>query len=343
MTEENAITFANEIMNLVVAGQTEAMGIVFQKSMRADQNPARVYLHSLATGSRRTMRQALDVIARLLTSNRFDAFDLNWGALRYQHTAAISAALSEKYAPSTANKMLAALRGVLKAAWRLEQIPTEDYQRAIDFKSLRGETLPAGRSISAGELRALFAACAHDIDKDGFVRPVAIRDAAILAALYGVGLRRSEIVALNWADYNAENGEFKIRRSKGGKDRLSYAGRSAREALTSWLQLRGDEDGPLFLPLLKSGKIVSRRLSDQAILTLLTKRAKQAGVKHLSPHDMRRSFISDLLDAGADISAVQKLAGHANVSTTIRYDRRGEAAKQKAADLLHIPFQTPSK
>jgi integrase len=82
----------------------------------------------------------------------------------------------------------------------------------------------------------------------------------------------------------------------------------------------------------------SGKLTNQAIYTILAKRGNQAGVKHFRPHDLRRTFVCSLLDSGADIATVAKMAGHASVNTTARYDRRPEETKRKAASLLHIPY-----
>ena len=329
---------------IVVFADSEALWgelLLAPSPKAADRHPAAVYLASLSLRSRRTIGGDLNAIATLLTSGRCDLISLDWAALRYSHCAAVRAAMAEKYSHTTANRMLSALRGVLKAAWRLGQLPTEEYHRAIDLQPVRGETLPRGRALTAGELRALFAIC-----NDG--KNAGIRDQALLGILYGCGLRRAESVALDVSDYYKDRSELKIRSGKGNKQRAVYLSPGAKIALEKWLWLRGEtvghgEEGPLFLPILKGkdvmgGRIVLRRLTDQSVMDILLRRAKQAGLKKTSPHDFRRTFISDLLDAGADIATVQKMAGHSNVTTTARYDRRGEAAKQRAASLLHVPI-----
>ena len=133
-------------------------------------------------------------------------------------------------------------------------------------------------------------------------------------------------------------GELKVK-GKGNKERLLYVNNGAEDALIDWLSIRGDHYGAIFNPVTRGKEIQKRRMTEQAIYNLLLSRADKAKINRFSPHDLRRSFISELLDRGADISTVQQLAGHADISTTAKYDRRGEAAKKKAIGLLHVPYK----
>lgn len=299
---------------------------------RIDQNAAAIYLTSLnSEAGRRTMKQALNVCAGLLSQDA-NAFSFAWHELRFQHVTAIRTRLNEVYKPATVNKILAALRGVLKSAWLAGQISAEDFHKAASVKSVKGETLPAGRELTQGEITALMANCEQDTTNAG------ARDAAIIGLMYSCGLRREEVVTLDLADYDNESGRLVVK-GKGNKERIAWLTGGAARALTDWLHVRGDEGGALFVAVNKSGRITNyKNMTPKTIYKMLAKRATEAGVKSFSPHDIRRTFVSDLLDAGADITTVSKMAGHANVTTTSRYDRRPEEAKRKAASLLHVPY-----
>lgn len=293
--------------------------------VEGDQDPRRVYLASLTTPkSQRSMAAALERIARLVNTH---ADVLPWQLLRYQHTQAIRAALIGQFAPATTNQALAALRGVLREASRLGLLSAEELGRAIDLKPAKGSREPTGRALSAAELRALVEACDASTAQGA-------RDAALVAVVYNCGLRRAEAVGTNLADYHPTEAKLLVR-GKGNKERTVYV-TAAAALLDRWVARRGDAPGPLFLPIDKADRIGTRRLTDQAVLYLFHRLGERARVALFSPHDLRRTFIGDLLDAGADISVVQQLAGHAQVTTTQRYDRRGESAKKKAAGLLRL-------
>ena len=94
----------------------------------------------------------------------------------------------------------------------------------------------------------------------------------------------------------------------------------------------------MFYPITKTGEIQRRRMSSQAIFNMLRKRGEQAEIPEFSPHDIRRTHISDMLETGADVLTVAKMVGHKSPQTTMLYDRRGEQAKIKAANMLHVPY-----
>jgi integrase len=97
----------------------------------------------------------------------------------------------------------------------------------------------------------------------------------------------------------------------------------------------------LFDSFRTGGKLTTNRLPAESVADALIARVEQAATNPLAPHDFRRTFISDLLEAGEDIAVVSQLAGHSSTDITAGYDRRGEKAKQKAMSKVHVPTIAP--
>lgn len=327
-----------------------------------ERNPVSSYLGRLSEGSRRTMRSALEEIAWISSGGTLPAHEFPWWLLRVHHTERIRAALINGdgrptnghkkapghalgRAPATVNRMLSALKGVFKASWRLGLMTAEERDRASDVPPARGERMPPGRDVERGELRVLFEACFADA-RDERLRARGFRDAAALALLYVCGLRRAELAALKLGAYDPETRTLRVL-GKGDKEAPAYAEGGAAELLDRWLEVRGPggPEDPIFLPIRKDGKVMhtdpqgekKASLSDQAVYNLVKRRHREAGIKEVSPHDLRRTFVGDLLDAVGDLSKAQKLARHSDPATTARYDRRGARALREAASHLRVP------
>jgi integrase/recombinase XerD len=164
------------------------------------------------------------------------------------------------------------------------------------------------------------------------------RDRAMLEALYGAGLRVSELVSLRLAQLNLDGG-YVIVIGKGNKERPVPVGMPAREALRAYLEgpraalLRGRSSPCVFVT--PRGRPMSR----QGFWKLLRQRALALGLPDVSPHRLRHSFATHLLEGGADLRAVQAMLGHADIATTQVYT---DVARAKLRD-LHRRFHPRSK
>ncbi len=294
----------------------------------AESDPVAIYLESLAPGSRRTMRAAVRLVATLLTGTG-DVVAVPWHAVTFAHAMTVRSALATRYAPATANKILAALRGVMRAAFQIGHIHSDQLARVNLVKAVRGSRVARGRALSTDELRALFTACRPD-------SAAGARDAALLALLYAGGLRRSEVVSLDVGDFDPLTRRLLVH-GKGARERTLFIGTVAAQVVHAWLVHRGRTAGPLLVPVNRADRVVHRRMTDQALADRLRVLQERAGVAHFTAHDCRRTFVSNCLDLGVDLATVQATVGHASPMTTSRYDRRFDLAKQRAATLHDVP------
>jgi hypothetical protein len=243
----------------------------------ADRNAAMVYLAALPSPkSRRSQMQVIRQIADWL-GGPVDA--IPWGALEYQHTTALRTRAMESYAPATARKYIAALKGILKHAWRLGLMDGEQYQRASDLDPIKGTSLPAGRDLTQGEINALIHACMQDSTAAGGAMP---RSSVfcMFVRLTPVLWHRSQTTTPTPADQIHRQRQQRI---------TAYISKGAQAAMQDWISLRGNEPGPMFYPVSQTGKIerTPEHMTDQAVAS--SAKTRRRGRRQNQPHDQYRS------------------------------------------------------
>lgn len=214
------------------------------------------------------------------------------------------ALLHKSHKKSSIGRKLAAIRAFFKYLLRLgkvtknpaELVSTPKKEKRVPFHLTIDEVIALVETPKGAELLPL-------------------RDRVILETLYSCGIRVSELTGLDLADLNLEDGLVRVM-GKGNKERIVPLGSYARKAISSYLAARGNP--PANAPLLlnaRGGRLTSRsvgRIVDHCILKLAT-------VKKISPHTLRHTFATHLLEGGADLRAIQELLGHASLSTTQKY------------------------
>lgn len=229
------------------------------------------------------------------------------------------------YAKSTVARRLASLRSFFRFGQR------EGWANSNPARPLRNprrsRTLP--HFLSAEDLRRLLEAPRGD-------QPRGLRDRAILETIYSAGLRVGELVGLDDADLDFDAGVVRVQ-GKGRRERLAPIGSYAAGALRRWLRVRKlsprEPSGPRAPVFVNK---FGRRITTRSIARMLEKYLKLTGLDHrTTPHSLRHSFATHLLDGGADIRSVQELLGHKSLVTTQIYTHLSTAALRRAYEKAH--------
>lgn len=161
----------------------------------------------------------------------------------------------------------------------------------------------------------------------------ALRDLAILEVLYSAGIRVSELTGLDMKDIDLSSGTVRVL-GKGSKERIAYLGEQAIESLKAYINKERTDagpDAPIFL-----GNPGGTRVSPRTVQRLVRKYVLLSGLdKTPTPHALRHTFATHLLDAGVDLRSIQEMLGHSKLSTTQRYTRVGMDSMMKAYDDAH--------
>lgn len=272
-----------------------------EEEVRASPNTVRAY--------RRDIEQFLDTVEERTGREPCPA------DLKVRQVRAHLAKMHAKRAPSTMSRKLSALRRF--GEYLRQQGLVDDNEATLIQNPKRGQRLPV--ALPVDDVASMIEAPAEHERAPAQARR--LRDKAVLEVLYGAGLRVSECVKLDHQHLRWDGDTLLIRvvRGKGGKDRIVPLGRAGTKALREYLEHRPQlvrETSPAEAVFLGNR---GGRLGDRQVRYLVERRSTEQARARVSPHGLRHSFATHLLESGCDLRTIQSMLGHASLSTTQRY------------------------
>lgn len=258
------------------------------------------------------MERALDAVVKLLNYDYMDEF--YWTELARHHVQALMRAMQSQHkSPATRALYLSAIKGVMKEAWLAEIILVDQYQRINEIKRPRGARKSAGKALDLDDVSKAITAC-DDNSKAG------TRDK--LALLLGVGLRRFECAHLQLNDVYFQHDKITVI-AKGDKEITKPVDDAVMSSILDWLFIRGEWKSPLFCGIRKG------KLSDSSIYLVCRKRGIEVDVDDLKPHNLRRTYVTELFKAGVELETICDMLGLASMDTTRTYTYDDKKSKKK--------------
>lgn len=299
-----------------------------------ERHPVDVMLDTYVESSRRIVESRLDIIAKILTSGDVPLRSLDWSTIQYEHFVMVRRQLALEYKPSSANFFISIIRKWTRVLHKMGIITLEQLVAMQDLERFPESNTLAGSMMSKEDMQ-LFLSIAEQ--KEGIK---GTRDYALLLVLLSTGVRRMDLVNFKVSAFSFEAKSIDVLDSKNNNSRTIYLPDKTIDALLKWLDKYeyGSLDEPLFVGIRNRGKgelLYGKKMSTNAIYKLIKWYCKKAGINEYTPHDLRRTFISTLIDEGIDLVTISNLAGHKNIQQTAEYDRRGTKPKQNAAALLN--------
>ena len=296
----------------------------------------RRYRHN--PGSQQTMVRALEAFARLSSNGDCQAVNYPWELLTDELVVEeLWRDVIGHRSRNTALKWATAIRVMLSCCRRVGLLTHDELLHASAFETTNGGKVlkPAGHYLSEESVNALLDACSHGGTGGAAVR---IRDHALVAVLASSAVRSVEITGLEVDNLVLGEHRLDLAITKGSRPREAWLHPVAIEALEAWLAIRGRAPGPLFVPLSRTGRPMVDRgaLSYHQVWRIVRRRAAEAGLGAVTPHDLRRFVVTTLLANGHDLLLVCRIAGHVRPETTAGYDRRPAAAQREAVESLQL-------